>query len=123
MTFIEFCEKLTVQFGITLPDAPTGSDLAPELESRVNGLVMSIRNQKNRLDKVPLAFVQHALEDADIVRSCLEQFDDGNVPDALFETLAMKLYETKFNDLDIQHQNIIEILSVYIIVSTVQDSN
>lgn len=123
MSFAEFCAKFCDQVQLTISDVPTeSSELELDILKRMHALIGNVQLQKNRFNQVPMHFITNRLADLDEVRKCLDSYHDGDVPDALLESLSMGLYEYPFNDIRVEYQNIIETLAVYIVVSHVRDS-
>jgi len=123
MSFAEFCSKFCNQVQLTIPLAhPESPKLELDILKRMHALIGNVQLQKNRFNQVPMHFITNRLADLDEVRKCLDSYHDGDVPDALLESLSMGLYEYPFNDIRVEYQNIIETLAVYIVVSHVRDS-
>ena len=122
MTFYEFAHDFCEQVQLSLPDVPQGEALDPAIEKRANTLIGNIRTQCKRFDKVPMQWIVNRLSDNNEVRKCLDAYNDGDIPDELFELLAVSLYDVPFSEMTVCYQNIIETLAVYVIVSHVRDS-
>lgn len=121
--FADFCRQLTQQVHLTVPDAPLEpSDLDSNLTNRVKNLTSIIFPQRNKFDRVHVTFIENKLMNLPSLTSMLDKYNDGNIPDGVFELISEELYKEHFNNLDIDKQNIIEVLAVYCIVSLVQDS-
>lgn len=123
MNFKDFCNRFCISSPVTLPDVPSGAaTLEPDLYKRTMTLISNVRPQSKRFHLVPMTFITRRLSDTAEVCRCLDAYNDGNIPDFIFETLSRELYEHPFNQLRHDYQNIIETLAVYIIVSHVRDS-
>lgn len=111
--FKDYCMKMA-EHNDMLPTSDTNLD--ESTSKRIDGLVKIMELKMDRLDKISVPPFIESVFDCDVTEKLNAKTVDGDIPDAVINTLAAKLYHHVFKELDDAERSVIKILSVYIIL-------
>jgi hypothetical protein len=116
--FMEFCKKLATNnvLSITTPDDPNVVEIPFNLENDITTLVNALKPKMNRLDKIHITYIEACFNDMNRINEILESQYGYDIDDGIPYALSRYLYDIPFNDLDVDRQSIIKVLTVYILV-------
>lgn len=110
MTFSEFCKTLATPNTCEISNELSYPD---EYKSKMDILVNFMKFKMSRLDKIEIPFIQETVN-IDTIISKMK--DDPMIPTGIPNNLSIELYHKQFNELDNTEQQIIKVLSIYIII-------
>lgn len=121
--FVAFCNRIAPASD-RIPDGD--HTLPEEYETSAKQMLAYLREQKNFFGQYPIKSIQHRFENMDEVSATLEEKTKdhgGEIPDGLLTYLAYHLFSKEdakiaYNDLPTHLQNIIKVVSCYIILQS-----
>lgn len=114
INFQTFCDVRTVDVKITLPLV---TDEVPEVyKATMDRVLKDLSNRVELFDRTSVPYIQDTIEKVADMDKALEH-TSGDVPSAILENVSTTLYGKSFNDVTIDQQSIIIIVSTYICVA------
>ena len=116
--FLNFCKRIATASLITIetPSDPNVVEIPFHLENDITALVNNVKPKLNRIDRVHITYIEAAFQDMDKINEILDNVYGYDVDDGIPYALAKYLYDTSFNELDVDRQSIIKVLTIYILV-------
>lgn len=118
MAFLDFCKRYATnhKIEISVPDDPNVIEIPYNLESDIENLVKDLKPKANRFDKLHVTYVEQSFSNFDNVIGILKDVYNEDIDDGIAYALSRYLYDTQFNDLDVDRQSIIKVLTIYILI-------
>lgn len=112
--FKRFCKNRVIEVKLTLP--PIVEDVPEIYKPTMERVLADVDTRMGAIDRSPIPYIQETIEYVDNMDLALK-YTNGDVPDALLNTVSTRLFGKEFNDTDIEEQSIIIVVSLYICVA------
>ena len=118
MAFLDFCRRYATNRKLEIgePADPDVIEIPFNLESDIENLVKDLKPKASRFDKIHVTYIETAFNDFDKVVNILKDVYNEDIDDGIAYALSRYLYNTQFNDLDVDRQSIIKVLTIYILI-------
>lgn len=118
MGFRQFCTRIATDniINISTPEDPMTVEIPFNLESSIRVLTDTLKPLRKRFDTISIPYVEKCFDDMGKVYNIMDEEYDGDVDEGIPYALAMYLYDKSFNDLSMDEQAIIKVLTVYLLV-------
>lgn len=115
MSFKEFCTALACVNEHTV----AGDEIIvpAKYEQKLNVFMESIKSKVNRFDKLDMTYIQTAMRDPALTSRITAEVPDEEIPSGIINKLATTLYGNKYDELENDNKMIINVLSIYFIIS------
>ena len=106
MAFLDVCRKLATNEAVTI--GTDEMEVPEHLKTRTDALIESMKPKMDRLDKISISFIENVFDDCHI--------EDFGVCTGILNKLSNSLYGKLFDDLVVDEQAIIKVLTGYICI-------
>lgn len=112
--FQTFCNTRTVDIKLTIPDVT--DEVSEVYKPTMNRVLNDLSNRVVMFDRTSIPYIQETIERVDNMDKALEP-TNGDIPESILEKVSTTLYGSSFNDVNVEQQSIIIIVSTYICVA------
>ena len=112
--FKKYCINNTLATKVAIP---TVTDEVPEMyKPTMERVLTDLSGRVSLFDHTSVPYIQDTIDRVTNMDNALKP-TNGDIPDALIETVSTRLYGKSFNDIAVDEQSIIFIISLYICVA------